>query len=81
MSSSCHMEQKTFIEASCNNNIHTGEKFFYSSYVWRFGSRFFLDRVKKLVVYLVYMTFFRFPEKIRPIEYWLWEVNLFFICR
>ena len=57
MSSSCHMEQKTFIEASCNNNIHTEEKVFCSSYVWRFESRFFLDRVKKLVVYLVYMTF------------------------
>ena len=27
MTSNPHMEQKTFIEASCINNIHTGEKF------------------------------------------------------
>ena len=27
-SSSYHMNQKTFIEASCAYNIHTGEKFF-----------------------------------------------------
>ena len=28
MSSSYHMEWKTFIEVSCIYNIHTGEKFF-----------------------------------------------------
>ena len=28
MSSSHHTEQKTFIEASCTNNIHTREFFF-----------------------------------------------------
>ena len=28
LSSSYQIEQKTFIEACCNNNIHTGEKIF-----------------------------------------------------
>ena len=36
MSSSYDMEGKTFIEASCNNNMHTGEKVFCSCYFWRF---------------------------------------------
>ena len=42
-SSSYHMEQKTFIEASCIYNIHTVEKNFYSCYFWRFVSRFRLE--------------------------------------
>ena len=34
-----------------------GEKFYFSGYFFgRFGIRFFSDRVKKLVVYLHYMT-------------------------
>ena len=44
MSSSDHMKQKAFIEASCNNNMHTGEKVFG---VRMFGTCFFLGRVKK----------------------------------
>ena len=28
MSSSCQIEQKTFIDANCTNNIHIGEKVF-----------------------------------------------------
>ena len=38
-SSSYHMEQKTFIEASCIYNIHTGGKMFCSCCFWRFVSR------------------------------------------
>ena len=32
ISSSYHMEQKTYVKASCNNNIDTGEKFFCNCY-------------------------------------------------
>ena len=32
------MESKTFIEASCNSNIHTGEKVFCSCYFYSFLS-------------------------------------------
>ena len=28
MSSSCQIEQKTFVDTNCINNIHTGEKVF-----------------------------------------------------
>ena len=31
MSSIYHLEEKTFIEASCNSNTHTGEKVFLQS--------------------------------------------------
>ena len=43
------MEQKHFIKVSFISNIHTGENVFCSCYFWRFLSRFFSDRVTKLV--------------------------------
>ena len=52
-SSSYHMEQKTFIEASCINNIHTGEKNFCTCWFWRFMNRLDLDRLKDLKCTLV----------------------------
>ena len=51
MSSSYHMEQKAFIEASCINDIHTREKLFCSCYFYRLVRRFFSDRVTKFIVY------------------------------
>ena len=53
MTCSVEMEEKTFIEASCVYNMHTGGNVFRSCYFWRFVSRFFWDRVKKLVFTLV----------------------------
>ena len=49
MSSSNHMG-KTFIEANCDNNKHTGENAFLHLLLLK---GFFSDRVMKLVVYLV----------------------------
>ena len=74
-SSSYHMEQKTFIEASCIYNIHTGEKNFCSCYFWRFSFRF--GQIKKLEVYFgLYQSSFTFIEKKRPNKYCLCEVDL-----
>ena len=47
MSSSYHMEQKTFIEASCIYDIHTWEKSFCSCLLFKV----YEDRVKKFVVH------------------------------
>ena len=52
-SCSYHMEQKTFIEASCIYNIHTGEKSFCSWCFWRFVSCLDSGRLKKLKCTLV----------------------------
>ena len=53
-SSSYHMEQKTFIEASCIHNIHTGERRFCSCCFLRFVvSHLDLDRLKNLKCTLV----------------------------
>ena len=63
MSSSYHMKYKeTFIEASFTNNIHTGEKSFYSYYYLRLVSCFFSDKVKKTCVTrrVVYFGLFEF---------------------
>ena len=51
MSSNYHIGQKTYMEVICTINILAAEKVFYSCYGWRFVSRFFSDRVKKLVVH------------------------------
>ena len=52
-SSSYHMEQKTFIEAICIYNIHTGENHFCSCSFWKFVSRLDSDRLKNLKCTLV----------------------------
>ena len=48
MSSSYHMESKTWNKARRTNGIHTEEKVFRSWYFLRFLISFFLDRVKNL---------------------------------
>ena len=48
MSSSYHMEQKTFIKESCIYNIHTEKKIFCSCCFWRFVNRLDSDRLKNL---------------------------------
>ena len=72
-SSSYNMEQKTFIEASCIYNIHTGKKFFCSCYFWRFSFRF--TQIKKLEVYFgLYQSSFTFIEKRKPNKYcFMWS--------
>ena len=55
-SSSYHMEQKTFIEARCIYNIHTGRKHFCSCYFWRFVSHLDSDRLKNMKCSLVCMS-------------------------
>ena len=57
MPSGHHMEQKTLIEASCTNNMHTEEKVFCTfNFLFfahlKFVSAFFSDRVRKLVIYI-----------------------------
>ena len=44
--SSFHMKLKSFNEASCTNNIYTGEKVFWTCYFWRFVSCFIIGHVK-----------------------------------
>ena len=45
-------------------------------------SRFFSDRVKKLVIYFgLYESFFGLSEKKRQNKYYLWEENLFSTIR
>ena len=46
-----HMELKTLFETSCTSNITSEENVFWSCYFWRFVSRFFSDRLKKLAVH------------------------------
>ena len=52
-SSSYHLEQNTFIEASCIYNIHTGGKILCSCCFWRFVSRLDSDRLKNLKYTLI----------------------------
>ena len=63
MTCSVEMEEKTFIEASCVYNMHTGGNVFRSCYFWRFVSRFFWDRVKKLVVHFSLYEFSLYFQK------------------
>ena len=55
MFTSYQVEQKTFIEASCTYDLHTGENAFYNLYIWRILCLYFLGRVKKPVHTLVCM--------------------------
>ena len=50
VSSSYHIEEKTFIKECCTINIHSREIAFCSCNFWRFSSRFFSNRVKKLKI-------------------------------
>ena len=51
MFSNHNMEEETFIEASCTNNMQTREKAFAAAYFQRFLRSFFLDRLKKLILW------------------------------
>ena len=52
MPSSYHIKKKTFIEASCTDKIHTGEKDFSCCLFHSFVGRFFSDNLKKPVAYV-----------------------------
>ena len=76
-SSSYHMDQKTFTEASCIYNIHAGENFFCSCCFWRFVSRLDSDRLKNLKCTLVYTSLLLLLQRRgRPIKYCLCEAHL-----
>ena len=77
LSSCYHMKKKTFIEASCINDIYTCERLICSCYFLRFVRRFFSGTVKKVysILWSVW-DFFAFLEKKRPNRYCLWEENL-----
>ena len=47
MSSNYHMEKKTFVEASCTNNIHTWEKVFLQLVLSNVCERFLFKKSKK----------------------------------
>ena len=67
MSSGYHMEQKTFIEASCISIIHTGEKFLRNYCIWRFVSRFCPDSKKTSRILWSVWLFFAFLDGRRKI--------------
>ena len=46
-----HMKLKALFETSCTSSITNEENVFWSCYFWRFVSRFFSDRLKKLAVH------------------------------
>ena len=76
MFSRCHMELKTFIKASCMNNIHTEET--PKQLLNLECESFLLKQNKKTCIILRSVwVFFGFPENRRPNRYYLWEVNLF----
>ena len=58
MSSSDHIEYKVFIEVSCANTIHTGEKGFCSCHFERLVGRSFSENERKRVLYLVCSSLF-----------------------
>ena len=62
MSSSYHIEQKTFIEESCTNNVETGEKSFCSCHFLRFVGIFFRQNEKISGILRSARVFFAFLE-------------------
>ena len=67
VSSSYHMDYKIFIEASYNNNIHTGEKVFFEG----LRAFFFLEIVKNCGTLWSVMSLFTFLENRGPSKYCL----------
>ena len=78
MSFSYHIEWKTFIEASCTNNIYTGEKTFCSCVFLLCGSFPFRQSKKTRGIIWSVWVFFSFLEIKRRNKYCLWEANLIF---
>ena len=64
-----------------NNNIHIWTKHPTIRYPSRLASHFSPERVKHLWYTWIAWAFLRFPEKIRPNEYCLWEVNSSFYMK
>ena len=77
MSSSYHMEQKTYVEASCNYNIYTGENIFLQFLLSKVCESFVFGQINKLEVYFgLYEPSFTFIEERKPNKYCLSESNL-----
>ena len=73
------MEQKTFIEASCIYNIHTGGKTFLQLLLLKVCESFRFGQIKKLEVYFcLHESSFTFIEKRVPNKHCLGEVNLMY---
>ena len=71
------MEQKTFIEANCIFNIHTGKKK-NQLLLLKVCESFEFGQIKKFEVYFgLYDSSFTFIEKRRPNKYCLCEAHLF----
>ena len=74
--SSYHMEQKTYVEASCIYNTHW-KKYFLQLLLLKVCGSFRFRQIKKLEVYFgLYESSFIFVEERRPNKYYLCEVNL-----
>ena len=70
---------KTFIEASCTNNIHIGEYHLWSYHFYRFMGHFFSDKAEKRDLdFDLFESFFAFLEVRRLEKCCLWEVYLVF---
>ena len=78
MSTSCYMEEETFIEANYANNIHTGKKFFVAATFGDLWVLFASERVNKSSILWYLWVLFTFREKKRQNKCCLWEVNLIF---
>ena len=68
-SSSYHMEQKTFIEASCIYNIHTGEKHFLKLLLLKVCESFRFRLEKLEVCFGLYESSFTFICEVNSISY------------
>ena len=58
MSFSYDLEQETFIEVSCTNKVHIGEKGFCNSHLLKVCRSLIFRQSKKLVVYFGLLEFF-----------------------
>ena len=76
MSSSYHIEQKAFIEASCIYKIHTGEKNFCSCCFSSFVNHLDLDRLKNFMCTLVCVSLPLVLQRREDHKYCLFELNL-----
>ena len=76
--SSCHMEEKTFIEASHTFKILTGENVFATATFKDFWVLFTSERVKKYSMLWYVWVLCTFKENKRRNKYCLWEVNFAF---
>ena len=78
---SYHMEYKKRIKASCNNNIHIGEKVFCSYQFWRFVSRFFSDRLRKCSIFGLYDSSLNFQGRQDQMDTVYEKQTCFSLCK